>query len=34
MLHDMAFILITLLLLAGPLAFVFGVDSRVDELER
>jgi len=30
----MAFIVITLLLIAGPLAYAFGVDSRVDELDR
>jgi hypothetical protein len=28
----MGFIVISLLVLAGPLALVFGVDSRVDEV--
>ena len=28
------FVVISLLLLAGPLALVFGVDSRVDEARR
>jgi hypothetical protein len=27
----MAFIVISLLLLLGPLAYAFGVDSRIDE---
>jgi hypothetical protein len=30
----MAFALITLLLLVGPLAFLFGADSRIDEVGR
>jgi hypothetical protein len=29
-----SFVLITLLLVAGPLAVLFGADSRVDEHER
>jgi hypothetical protein len=34
--HDVMFgyILITLLVIAGPLAYFFGVDSRIDERSR